>query len=123
MHRPSFTADFFGHLENVVMAAHADPQTQEGGRPAVNFIPRATDERAKPWLCKPLIDLKRSMLYMPIPAKRKAELWSKSDCPSAASSMTQPGGHFSGRMRPDMVVTLRRARGHGNKNLGACDSL
>ncbi len=31
MHRPSFTSDFFSHLENLVMAAHADRAYQEGG--------------------------------------------------------------------------------------------
>lgn len=30
MHRPSFTSDLFAHLENLVMAAHADPEEQEG---------------------------------------------------------------------------------------------
>ena len=30
MHRPSFTSEFFGHLENLVMAEHADPAQQEG---------------------------------------------------------------------------------------------
>ena len=30
MHRPSFTSDFFAHLENLVMTAHADPEQQEG---------------------------------------------------------------------------------------------
>lgn len=30
MHRPSFTSDFFSHLENLVMAAHTDRAHQEG---------------------------------------------------------------------------------------------
>ena len=42
MHRPSFTADFFSHLENVVMAAHADPKQQEGEQLAVDVRACAT---------------------------------------------------------------------------------
>ena len=58
MHRPSFTADFFSHLENMVMAAHADPKQQEGEQPAVDVRSCATEEPAKPQLCKLVITMK-----------------------------------------------------------------
>lgn len=37
--RPSFTAEFFAHAENLVRAAAADPAEQEGARPLHAYEP------------------------------------------------------------------------------------
>ena len=60
MHRPSFTADFFSHLENMVMAAHADPKQQEGE----HLRACVTQEPAEPRPCKPLIIMICVMLHV-----------------------------------------------------------